>query len=120
MIAREVPNAGRRLRYVHRNREIHLQPGGATQHLAPNPHNQRARKLAVVPGDQPAKDLRLPAGPDRRHPIRLLERADGVDHLGSAHQEIVHLVVDLVDLAAQVVQGPVRVGHGVKGLSGGR
>jgi hypothetical protein len=49
---------------------------------------------------------------------RLLERADRVDDCGPAHQEIVHLVVDLVDLAAQVVQGPVRVGHGGKKVSG--
>ena len=80
----------------------------------------RARELAVMPRHQATEDFRLPARTDRGHAVGLLERADCVDHLSPAHQEIVHLVVDLVDLAAQVVQGPVRVGHGGKGLPGGR
>ena len=61
--------------------------------------------------DQPAQDHRLARGPEDILVVGVLGFADLGDRVHPRHDEIVQLVVDLVDLAAQALQPVFGGGH---------
>ena len=64
--------------------------------------------------DQPPQDFRFATGAERQRAIGgagfTFGRADFVHHLGALHQEVVNLVVDRINFAAQNFERQI-VGH---------
>jgi hypothetical protein len=64
--------------------------------------------------DQPADDEGLASGPEEAVAVGLaiaLQRPDLGDHARAAHQQVVQMGVDLVDLSAQIVNRGVGGRH---------
>ena len=92
--------------------EIPLKSHLRRQHLAPDADQHRNRERPLMPGQQAPEDARLAPRPERqRHGLgAALQRADLGDDVGAAHQKVVNLVVDAIDLVAQVFERLV-LGH---------
>ena len=58
-----------------------------------------------------AQDDRLAAGAQRRDVVPPLRRRHLLDDFGALHQEIVNVVIDVVEAAAQFVEGRLAGGH---------
>ncbi len=111
MIARQVPISGRGARRIDGDREVRLHADRGGQHLPPHADEGGGGEAAGMAGDEPTQNHHLAAGPEGRHPAVLLLPADGFDDFGAAHQKVVHLVVDRVDLAAQIVECRLAAQH---------
>src|SRR6185437_6163837 len=94
------------------NGELALQRDRAADQLAPKPHQDGTREGAAMPLDEAAQQRGLASRPDRGNPAALLGAGDRLNDLGALDDEIVQLVVDLVDAAAQVVECRSTGGHG--------
>jgi hypothetical protein len=87
------------------------QPGGDAQRrlhrrhrfqqLAPQPHQRGAGQRAGVAVEKAAEDGGLAPRADRRAVALGAARGEAGHHLGTAHQQVVQGVVQLVDLGAQ-------------------
>jgi hypothetical protein len=102
MIARQVPKAGRLVRGADGDLQIDLDGEAAGQEFAPKTHQDRLREGSAMPGQQPAQDLRLAPGAQRRRRVLPFQLRDVLDHGRPRHQDVVQRVVEFVDAAAQI------------------
>jgi hypothetical protein len=88
------------------------------QQFAPDAHDRAERKIAGVAGRQAAQNKGFAAGPEIDMVVGTrLGRLDAQGQFGSAHDQVMHLVVDRVDLTTQVRQRFLSGAHGLR-LSG--
>ena len=100
--------AGREVR-MHGKRRLHV--GEGRDDDAPDALGRVERQNAFVALDQPAHHLGLARRAEGRAGfLALLDRDQPVDDLAALHQELVHRLVDPVDLLAQIAQRGGSVG----------
>ena len=112
MVARQVPDTGIVVGRRDRDGEFGLRHDRRAHELAPKPHQNADRQIAGVASAEAAQDLGLAQRHLDAGVFFLLGGADFGDQVGAAHQQVVQLVVDLVDLPTQGFERARWLGHG--------
>lgn len=115
VVAGQLAQVGAALRRHGGDREGALHGDEGREDLAPDPDQHGAREGAGVAGDEAAQHLGL-AGRAQEDRVLALGGPDRPAEPRPAHQKVVELGVDLVDLPAQIVERRCRGRHGVVGV----
>ncbi len=114
MIAGQLDGGGGAPGGVDRHGERCLQAGQRADDLAPDAHHGQLGELAGMAAQQAAQDLRFAAGA-QRHPPVALGGGDPSHQAGTAHQQVVQLIVDAINFTTELLEGGAVLVHGGKG-----
>ena len=100
MIARQIPKPLRVGRSENRDRERGFEPHGRRQQFSPDTDHRRYRQRPVMARSQPSQDLRLAPWLIKGDIVAFLGGRDLRNNFRPRDQQIVHPVIDLVDVTA--------------------